>query len=156
MSDQTPDNTIDHATFREQIAAALAGGLSAAERSAFDAHAAACSACADELRKTREAEERMTALFAGAMPVPGMEDRVIGRLRVGGSRRRRMPSLPSLPSMRIHPALAKATGAVAAAIVLGAIGYSVSQVLDGNRAETGRPTAGARRPQSPEPSRGRS
>src|SRR5689334_13781738 len=108
MSEQTPES-IDHATFREQIAAALAGGLSAAERSAFDAHAAACGACADELRRTREAEDRMTALFAGAMPVPGMEDRVIGRLRLSGSKRSWTPSMPSMPPIRLHPALAKAT-----------------------------------------------
>ena len=77
---------IDHATFREQMAAALAGGLSAAEQTAFEAHAGECPACAEELRKTREAEERMTALFASALPVAGMEDRVIHRLRLSRSR----------------------------------------------------------------------
>jgi autotransporter-associated beta strand protein len=131
MSEQTPER-LDHATFREQIATALAGGLSAAERSAFDAHASACVECAEELRRAREAEDRMTALFAGAMPVPGMEDRVIGRLRLGGSGRARRWLSP-LPSIRLHPALAKASGAVAAAIVLGAIGYSVSQSLDSDQ-----------------------
>src|SRR5439155_10563829 len=93
-------------------------------QSAFDAHAAQCAACAEELRDTRQAEQRMTALFAGAMPVAGMEDRVIRRLRLSAGQRH------WLPTIRLNPALSKATAGVAAAIVLAGMGYAVTQVID--------------------------
>lgn len=115
---------LDHAQFREQIAAALAGGLSAAERSAFDAHAATCEACAAELAANRKAEEQMTMWFATAQPVAGFEDRVIQRLRFAGSRR-----LPfRLPT--IHPAIQKAATGVAVAVVLAGFGYVATQVVN--------------------------
>src|SRR5687768_8644796 len=78
-----------HAAFRESIAVALTGGLSAAEQAAFDAHRAACAACATEFERARQSEDRMTALFAPALPPAGLEDRLIQRLRESapGSRR---------------------------------------------------------------------
>ncbi|MEO6436193.1 MAG: zf-HC2 domain-containing protein, partial [Tepidisphaeraceae bacterium] len=115
---------IDHATFREQIAAALAGGLSAAELAAFDAHAAACEPCAAEHAAAREAEARMTALFAGAAPVAGFEDRVIQRLRLGRERRNWMQ-----PNW-VHPAVRKAVTGVAAAVLLGGFGFVATQVIE--------------------------
>src|SRR5437764_1356394 len=94
---------IDHATFREQIAAALAGGLSAAEQTAFEAHAAECAACSAELKSAREAEDRMTALFASAGPIAGMEDRIIQSLRLRGG-----TTFAWRQNWRIHPAVSKA------------------------------------------------
>src|SRR5262249_17454644 len=123
MSEQS--NPIDHATFREQIAAALAGGLTTEEQSAFDAHAAACEACAAELKLARDEEERMTALFASPRPMAGFEDRIIQRLRLGRESR-----LNWRPNWRIHPAVGKAVAGVAAAIVLAGAGYTVTRMLD--------------------------
>src|SRR5882757_6390620 len=114
---------LDHALFREQIAAALAGGLSAAEQSAFDAHAATCEACAAELAANRKAEEQMTMLFATAQPVSGFEDRVIQRLRLSGSQQ----DLFKFPT--IDPAVQKAVTGVAAAVVLAGFGYVATQVV---------------------------
>ncbi len=124
MSDQV--KAIDHATFREQIAAALASGLSSAEQSAFDAHAAACNTCAAELNAARESEDRMTALFAPARPIPGFEDRIIHRLRLSARRRR----FSFRPNWHIHPAVTKAVTGVAAAIVLAGFGYVATQMMD--------------------------
>jgi len=81
----TYDNANDHAAFRESIAAALAGGLSAAEQAAFDAHRAACATCAAEYERARESEAHMTALFT---PV-----------RFDGSKTRRKSSPQRFPTI---------------------------------------------------------
>src|SRR5688572_13819795 len=100
----------NHAAFRELIAAALAGGLSAAEQTAFDAHRAACAECASEFERAKESEARMTTLFAPAVPAAGFEDRLIQHLResVPSSWRPRF----TRPNWRIHPALGKAVAGV--------------------------------------------
>lgn len=115
----------EHIWFREQIAAALAGGLGAADQVRFDAHAAECAACAAELKASRELEEHMSTLFA--LPAAGLEDRIIGSLREAAT-----PSAWTSP-MRIHPQVRKAATAVAAVIVLGGFGYVVNdRVLQEN------------------------
>src|SRR5262245_54172886 len=124
---------INHAIFREQIATALAGGLGVAEQTAFDEHAAACATCAAELAAAREAEQRMIAMFAGARPVAGFEDRVIQRLRSGaGSGGMSAPwHRPDwLRPSWVHPAVCRAVTGVAAAILLGGFGYVATQVIE--------------------------
>src|SRR5687768_5764508 len=123
----THEQAHDHAAFRESIAAALAGGLSAAEQTAFDAHRAACADCAAEFERARQSEDRMTALFAPALPTAGLEDRVIQRLhRATFSPRRK---LRLWGDNWVHPAVRTAAGGVAAVIVLGGIGLAVTAIL---------------------------
>lgn len=124
MSDA--NNQLDHAAFREQIAAALADGLTAAERSAFDTHAQSCDPCRAELEAMRQSEERMNAMFASAHPVAGLEDRIIQRLRTGAP----SPWLRRGSSIRIHPAIRKVATGLAAAIVLGGFGYLATELVD--------------------------
>jgi glycine cleavage system regulatory protein len=118
----------DHAAFRESIAVALAGGLSAAEQTAFDVHRAACANCAAEFDRARESENHMTALLAPALPAPGFEDRLIQQLRENAPSPRSRLRLPH-PTW-FHPALGKAVAGVAAAIVLGGVGYAVTGLLE--------------------------
>ncbi len=115
---------IDHATFREQIAAALAGGLTTAEQLRFDAHAAACEACAAELASARETEKQMNALFVP--PAAGLEDRIIDRLRFAGTRRFTLPRV----NFVVHPAVRKAAVGIAAAIVLAGAGFVVNEAVE--------------------------
>src|SRR2546421_12921535 len=115
----------EHVWFREQIAIALAGGLDAAERVRFEAHAASCAACAAELAAARDAEHRMTDLFAP--PVAGLEDRIIDRLRNTASRR---------PRIVIHPAVRNAAIGIAATIMLAASGYVVTNAVEQGQAPT--------------------
>jgi hypothetical protein len=147
----THDEPLTHAAFREQIAAFLTGGLDAEEQARFDAHAAACEACAAELTSAQQAEDRMTALFTSALPPMGFEDGLIQRLRLGSSRRGWNPwaplryapggaqRSPGIRSMRIHPAIARATAGVAAVLALAGMGYVVNQAVEessANRVKT--------------------
>lgn len=119
------EQTSEHAWFREQIAAALAGGLTTEEQLRFDAHAAACETCATELARWRETEKQMNALFVP--PTAGLEDRIIDRLRFASSSRLRLPR-PNFAG--IHPAVRKAAVGIAAAILLAGAGYLVSESMD--------------------------
>src|SRR5688572_2423947 len=124
----TYDDPNNHAAFRESIATALAGGLSGAEQTAFDTHRAGCADCAAEFECARQSEDRMTALFAAALPAVGFEDRVVQRLRRESASPSRTFRLPRLNW--IHPAVRHAATGVAAAIVLAGVGYAVSGILE--------------------------
>ena len=119
----------NHAAFREATAVALAGGLSAAEQAAFDAHRAACAQCAAEFERAREADAHMASLFMPTRPAAGFEDRVIQRFRELAPPSPRRIALWR-PNLQIHSALGKAVAGVAAAIVLGGIGYGVNSILN--------------------------
>ena len=116
----------DHPRFLQQIEVYLAGGLSDDDRAAMDAHAADCPACAAALAAARETDRAMQRFFAAARPDAGFEDRVIGRLR-GEPRRRKLPR--ALPS--VHPLVRRAATGVAAAVLLGGVGYAAHRALDG-------------------------
>jgi hypothetical protein len=113
------ENENEHVWFREQIAVALANGLSAQEAVRFEAHAAACEKCAVELAGAREMERTMTAMFA--MPSMGLEDRVIARLRE--------PRRSWRPRLAIHPAVARAGAIAASVLLLAGAGVVVTDML---------------------------
>ncbi|WP_428940811.1 DUF4349 domain-containing protein [Fontivita pretiosa] len=119
----TTNDESEHAWFAEQMAAYLAGGLEAGERARLESHAAACVACAGQLRRATEIERRMTALFADAAPAADFEDRLLARLRF------------KLPKRRywIHPAIRKAAVAAAAVLLLGGTGFVGSEYLETGR-----------------------
>ncbi len=115
-------NSFGHGEFIERIAAFLAGGLEGSERSAFEEHRAACAACAGELEKAREADGMLVGMFADARPQGGFEDRIVRELRTS----HRPMSLP-------HPAILKVASGVAAAILLGAVGYVGNYLIENNK-----------------------
>src|SRR4051794_21086279 len=133
----------EHDWFTDRIAAALAGGLTADERSRFDAHVATCDACRQELDEMRELEGTMTTLFAPALAGPDFEDRLIARFRDRTThrlsvasfveRRLRLPAIPALTGFGAHPAVRRAAVAAAAIIVLGGFGYVGSTLMERNR-----------------------
>jgi len=101
------ERVYDHPEFLEQVEVYVAGGLAGAERAAFEAHAAACPSCAAALAEAAAQDASLRELFAGAIPPADLEDRVVNTLR---QRRARL---------LIHPAVARASTGVAAALLLG-------------------------------------
>src|ERR1700736_4476478 len=83
----------DHAWVLANVAGYLADGLDASERAEFETHIAGCPACATALEDARAVDQRLSALFADARPRPGLEDRMIRRLRVPPAKVRRSFSL---------------------------------------------------------------
>ena len=79
-------NDLEHDWFNQQLATYLAGGLSAEERSRFQAHAAECPACAHELEDARTVEANLHDLFADLHPeIPFSAAREsVGRSRPSG------------------------------------------------------------------------
>ena len=110
----------------DQIETYLAGGLSPAERVAFESHAAGCPVCARALAKARRADDTLRDVFADARPAADLEDRVIRGLRQ--ARHLRLPS--------VHPLALRSAAAVAAAVLLTGTGVVVSNVIDGNRSSS--------------------
>src|SRR5579859_3574541 len=112
-----PDNHIE-----EDIPVYLTGGLTPDQRRAFESHIAACPQCAAALEEAKTLETQMTAMFAGARPTEGFEDRIIQKFRKRGTRAGRP---------LIHPMVRKVASAVAAAVVLGGAGVVVTNGLNG-------------------------
>ena len=108
----------DHPEFRDNVEAYLVGGLTADERGAFEAHAAACAACAAALSEGAAEDAALRELFAAARPPADMEDRIVDRLQ---SARRPRPML--------HPMVRRAATGVAAALMLGGFGHVATQAL---------------------------
>jgi hypothetical protein len=121
-------NSFGHGEFIERIAAYLSGGLEGAERSAFEDHRDACAACAAELKRAQEADAMLTGIFADAQPSGGFEDRIVKELRTTW----RPMSLPSLPKMP-NPMVLKVASGVAAAILLGAVGFVGNSLIQNNK-----------------------
>src|SRR4051794_9553125 len=71
----------DHVWVQEHVAAYLAGGLDAPEAERLEAHARECPECGAALADARRLDGGLSALFADAHPHPGLEDRVVARLR---------------------------------------------------------------------------
>ncbi|MBL8795212.1 MAG: DUF4349 domain-containing protein [Planctomycetia bacterium] len=71
----------DHAWTQESLATYCAGGLEPAERLELEEHVAGCLDCSQALDDARRLDEQLTSLFADARPRPGLEDRMITRLR---------------------------------------------------------------------------
>lgn len=117
MTQPTPDI---HARFRENLETYLAGGLDADTAAELEAHLAACPECAAELATTRQADDALRSLFAAAAPKDDFEEKLIAGLRTPPTVR------------RIHPLVRYAATGVAAAVVLGAMGYYGGRLADAN------------------------
>ena len=112
----------DHEWAKEQIAAHLAGGLSAEERARLEAHTASCAECIAEIDAARRFDRQMDDLFAPIRPKAGLEERVIRVLRSAPSRQPR-----SLASRMILSA--------AAVVLMGVLGFVLVQVDQGEGIE---------------------
>lgn len=110
----------DHSDFREHLAAYIAGGLDAAERVAFELHAAACAACAALLGDAVAHDASLRELFASARPPADFEDRLVDRIRAVRPPRR-----------MLHPMAWRAASGVAAALMLGGFGYVANDAIQG-------------------------
>ena len=110
----------DHAWSQEQIAASVAGGLSADEAERLAAHAGGCPECAADLAAARRLDAELTGLFAPVRPTVGVEDRVIASLRGAKARR---PLLTGWPR--------RAATMAAAIILLVSFGGVIAEVGDG-------------------------
>src|SRR3954453_21120914 len=99
----------EHDEFLNQMAAYLANGLSDAERAEFEAHAADCDACAQELAIARKDDRDLRSLFADQSPGEDFEDKLIENLRAE-------PSTRWLMLPKIHPFVRHAAAAVAASL----------------------------------------
>jgi hypothetical protein len=108
----------DHEWAKEQIAAHLAGGLSADERARLEAHAASCAECIAELDAARRFERQMDDAFAPIRPKAGLEDRIIRVLRCAPSRQ------PRTMASRVILA-------AAAVFVMGLLGFLIIEMDQG-------------------------
>src|SRR6266480_64658 len=111
----------DHAWAQEHIAAAVAGGLTAAEAERFDAHVRDCPECMTALADARALDRGLGTLFAPVRPGPALEDRTIDALRAAKVRR-----------MILSGWKGKLAVGIAASVGLGAIGAGVGQMADQN------------------------
>ena len=115
----------DHARFRDDIGAYLAGGLDDDERRAFESHPAACPDCAAALSDAAAEERKLQDMFANALPAEGFEDRILGRFRSGAAAADRWRMTTYL-----HPAVRRAAVGAAAVVMLAGFGYVASQQID--------------------------
>lgn len=116
------DSSLNHNEYLEQIAAYVTGGLEAGERAAFVAHLATCESCSAALADATQADRSLVDLFSGARPAVGFEDRVIQSLRLAPASR-----------MMLHPAVWRAASGLAAALILGSVGYSANRLIEINK-----------------------
>src|SRR5947207_2374840 len=114
--------TFGHGEFIERIAAYLSGGLEGAERTLFESHRDECASCAAELARAQEADAMLAGIFADARPSGGFEDRIVRELRTN----HRPMTLP-------HPMVLKVASGVAAAILLGAVGFVGNHLIQNNK-----------------------
>src|SRR5437016_14219180 len=114
----------DHARFRDDIGTYLAGGLTADERRALEAHAADCPDCAAALHESRAQEEDLNEMFAAVRPAEDFEDRLVTRLRDEAAAQRARLRIPA-----VHPAIRRAPVAGAAAVTPRGFGYVATQAV---------------------------
>ena len=141
----TAETTDPAAHVTEWIAAYLAGGLSPAERARFEAHVGVCEACAAAVAEMERRGRRPAQVVrprATRRGIRGRRDRspeTIGRhARAAGAGHVR-PSGPRpagagklvghVPRSLLHPMVRRAAAGVAAAVVLGAVGYAANRSL---------------------------
>src|SRR5262245_22300409 len=136
MTDMT-----EHAWTQENIAAYIAGGLSALEAERLETHARDCPACALPVAATRRLDSGLTALVADVQPGPDLEDRVLHRLRT-------TPNRPLLAGW-----VKRTMAAAAAVVVLGTVGAFVGRRWRRSRCRA-KPRSGPRlHPAFPSPRR---
>ena len=100
----------------------LAGGLNDEEKRAFDAHIAGCAACSAAMEESRLADTKLVDLFASARLDLAYEDRLIGKLRPS---MRKRGLAPRWAGPLLHPMVRRIATGVAAAVVLGSVGYGM-------------------------------
>lgn len=109
------NTALEHDAFAQQLDAYLAGGLSPDEAAQMQAHAADCPMCADLLAHARATDARLNQLFESARPDAGFENRLLSRLGTASAPLRyRTP----------HPLVLRVATGVAAAVLLGGVGYA--------------------------------
>ncbi len=108
-------NPADHEWAKEQIAAHLAGGLSAEERTRIEAHTASCAECIAEIDAARRFDRQMDDLFTPVRAKAGLEEKIIQKLRTE-------------PLAKPRPMGARIFMAAAAVFVLGLLGYILVEV----------------------------
>ncbi|HTK78400.1 MAG TPA: zf-HC2 domain-containing protein, partial [Gemmataceae bacterium] len=123
----------DHAWAQEHIAAAVVGGLTAAEAERFDAHVRDCPECATAFADARTLDRGLGTLFADVRPGPALADRTIDALRAAKVRR-----------MILSGWKGKLAVGLAASVGLGAIGAGVAQMAERGLVFPGDPEAEAR------------
>ncbi len=125
-----------HAWFIERISAYLTDGLDERDQVEFESHAGQCAECSAKLAEAKSGDEILRGMFENTGPSAEFEDRVIRRLRMEERPRFAMPRMRLAMSrpIRLHPAVLRAAGAAAAIIVLGGLGYSATQMIQGRRA----------------------
>src|SRR5207245_10874925 len=109
----------DDAWVQEHIAAAIAGGLTAAEAERFDGHVRDCPECATALADARSLDRGLGTLFAPVRPGPALEERTIDALRAAKARR-----------LILSGWRGKLAVGIAASVGLGAIGAGVGQLAE--------------------------
>jgi hypothetical protein len=102
----------DHNWVLENLESYNAGGLNSAERERVEGHLAKCAACAKALQEIRGLDDRLDGLFAASRPEPGLEDRMIRSLRIGGSKTK--SRLPVIGWIGLSAAAAVLLGVVGA------------------------------------------
>ena len=112
-------DTSDHVWSQEQIAAYIAGGLDAQEAERLEAHARECPACAAAIAAARSLDSGLSSLFAEARPGLELEDRAIHKFRTTSHR-------PLLGGW-----VKRTVAALAAMIILGALGAFAGSLIDG-------------------------
>jgi hypothetical protein len=105
----------DHEWAKEQIAAHLAGGLSADERARLEAHTASCAECIAEIDAARRFDRQMDDLFTPIRPKAGLEERIIQVLRCA-------------PLKKTRSVAARVILAAAAVVLMGVLGFVIIQV----------------------------
>ncbi len=108
----------EHAWVVENLAAYVAGGLTAAERERIQRHVADCADCARAFEEVRVVDSQLDALFTPVRPGPGLEDRSIQALR-------QMPR-PRFRFSRVNKALL----AVAAVLFFAIVGAAATALDD--------------------------
>ncbi|MDP9175211.1 MAG: DUF4349 domain-containing protein [Planctomycetota bacterium] len=114
---------LPHNWFLEQIAAYLTGGLSQEEYGRFNAHVDECETCSAALAAAQSSDAALLALCAA--PSKDFEEHLIAQLRQVKPRRVQWLRRP----IRLNPMVLRAASGVAAAIVLGAVGYQGSTMI---------------------------
>jgi|GEM_PF-1458749 len=107
----------EHNFIHENLAAYLAGGLSAEERARFDAHIHGCAECFDAFTEARDADR--TLLRLGAAPGADFEDKLVSAVKG-----------QLMPRRLVHPMVKRAGVGVAAALLLGATGLAANHLVE--------------------------
>jgi hypothetical protein len=109
-----------HAWVRKNLAAYVAGGLTAASRGRLERHVSGCAECEGALAEVRSVDHKLTALFADVRPGPALEEEAIRRLR----------QVPALPRQRRLSRKVRAVLAVAAGVLLAVAGAGLSALME--------------------------